>query len=123
MRSVELAVYADTLAAEAAALNARLERARGQLRQAAIEREAGHALPDEIVARLIRLGLLGAAARATQSAAELEATRLDLAAVERLQTWVEAELAAAASGLSGPREAAATSEAEPERPPRLGAAA
>ena len=123
MRSVELAVYADTLAAEAAALNARLERARGRLRQAAIEREAGHALPDETVARLVRLGLLGAAAHATQSAAELEAARLDLAAVHRLQAWVEAELAAAASGPTGPREAPATGDGEREQPPQLGAAA
>jgi hypothetical protein len=123
MRSVELAVYADTLAAEAAALNARLERARGRLRQAAIEREAGCALPDETVARLVRLGLLGAAAHATQNAAELEAARLDLAAVHRLQAWIEAELVAAASRPKGPREATAIGEPEPDQPPQLGAAA
>jgi hypothetical protein len=123
MRSVELAVYADTLAAEAAALNARLERARGRLRQAALEREAGHALPDETVARLVRLGLLGAAAHAAQNAAELETARLDLAAVHRLQAWVEAELLAAANGPNGPREATAIGGTQPDEPPQLGAAA
>jgi hypothetical protein len=40
MRSVELAVYADALAGEAASLSARAERPRSRLRQAAIERRA-----------------------------------------------------------------------------------
>ena len=40
MRSVELAIYADQLAGEAASLAARAERARSRLRQAAIEKRA-----------------------------------------------------------------------------------
>jgi len=40
MRSVELAIYADTLAGESASLAARAERARSRLRQAAIEKRA-----------------------------------------------------------------------------------
>jgi hypothetical protein len=58
MRSVDLAVYADSIAAEAAALCARLERARRRLRQAAIEREARLALPADAVRRLEQLDLL-----------------------------------------------------------------
>jgi hypothetical protein len=96
MRSVELAVFADALAAEAAALNARLERARGRLRRAAIEREAREALPGEVADRLRRLGLLGT--EDTVEAAELEATRLDIVAVEWLQSWIEAQLATASGG-------------------------
>src|SRR4029077_1082742 len=39
-RVVELAVYADALAGEAASLSARAERARSRIRQAAIEKRA-----------------------------------------------------------------------------------
>jgi hypothetical protein len=91
MRSIDLAVYADSLAAEAASLAARLERLRGRLRQAAIEREARAALPAEVVTRLHALGLL-AAGDGPDAAAELDKVRLDLAAVERLQAWIEAQL-------------------------------
>ena len=69
MRSVELAIYADQLAGEAASLAARAERARSRLRQAAIEK------------------------RARAELSELEAA---LEALEELQAWVEAELATAA---------------------------
>jgi hypothetical protein len=91
MRAVDLAVYADSLAAEAAALSARLERARRRLREAAIEYEARRALPDEIVARLEALGLLGTAAR-SRDAAEIADVQAALVAVEQLQVWVEREL-------------------------------
>ena len=72
MRSVDLALYADELAARAATLAARLERARGRLRQAAIEREARRALDETSVARLESLGVLrrqtrGASARRSAS--------------------------------------------------------
>jgi hypothetical protein len=40
MRAVELAVYADALAGEAASRSARAERARSRLRPAAIEKAA-----------------------------------------------------------------------------------
>ena len=40
MRSVDLAIYADALAGEAAAVAARVERARARLRESEIEREA-----------------------------------------------------------------------------------
>jgi hypothetical protein len=93
VRAVDLAVYADTLAAEAAALSARLERARRRLREAAIEYEARHALPAETVGRLEALGLLRAAPYGeTDEIAEAQAA---LRAVERLQVWVEEQLYAA----------------------------
>jgi hypothetical protein len=126
MRSVELAVYADALAAEAAALRARLERARGRLRQAAIEREAAQALAEEVVARLARLGLLGAAEHVARDAAELEAARLDLAAVQRLQAWIESQLAASSDvGAAGDGRGQDGEEVtqEAQLPPQLGAVA
>src|SRR5438093_317795 len=52
VRSVELAVYADDLCAEAAAFAARAERARSRLRAAALEREARRALRGETVLAL-----------------------------------------------------------------------
>ena len=45
MRGVDLAIYADALAGEAASLAARAERARSRLRQAAIEKRARTELP------------------------------------------------------------------------------
>jgi hypothetical protein len=44
VRSVDLALYADVLAGEAASLAARIERERGKQRQASIERAARAAL-------------------------------------------------------------------------------
>jgi predicted transcriptional regulator len=52
MRSIDLALYADELAARAATLAAQLDRARSRLRQEAIEREARRALDEGSVARL-----------------------------------------------------------------------
>ena len=92
MRAVELAVYADALAGEAASLSARAERARSRIRQAAIEKRARRDLTDAAVSRLQALGLLGAidepAARA-----ELRELECAIAALEEPQAWVEAELA------------------------------
>jgi hypothetical protein len=94
MREVDLAVYADALAGEAAALAARAERLRSSLRQAKIERRARNDLPPEVVERLQALGLLcGTDER--RAHAELRELEKSLAAVEELQAWVEAELAAA----------------------------
>jgi hypothetical protein len=91
MRAVELAVYADALAGEAASLSARAERARSRLRQAAIEKRARTELTGVAVERLEALGLLGAidepAARA-----ELRELEAALDALEELQGWVENEL-------------------------------
>jgi hypothetical protein len=91
MRAVELAVYADALAGEAASLSARAERARSRLRQAAIERRARSELTDLTVERLEALGVLGAidepAARA-----ELRELETGLDALEELQGWVENQL-------------------------------
>jgi hypothetical protein len=94
VRSVDLAVYADELAARAGTLAAQLERARARLRRAAIEREARRSLDDAVVARAEKLGLLREAdSRAIRTeVAELSAS---LAAVEELQAWVERRLAAA----------------------------
>jgi hypothetical protein len=93
MRSVELAIYADLLAAEAAALAARLEQARSRLRQAAIEDEAAAALPPAVVGRLRALGVLGGGGEVA-GAAEIQRVTLDLDAVLKLQAWVERELRA-----------------------------
>ena len=93
MRSVDLAIYADALAGEAAAVAARVERARSRLRESAIEREARRELPRETIERLERLGLLRPADERGLSA-ELRRLEGDLAAVEALQAWVESHLAA-----------------------------
>jgi hypothetical protein len=94
MRSVDLALYADELAARAATLAAQLERARRRLRQETIEREARRALDEGSVARLDSLGLLGRPdVRALR--AEIRELGGSLAAVEELQVWVEERLAAA----------------------------
>jgi hypothetical protein len=86
VRSVDLAVYADALAAEAAAVAAHVERERGRLRLADIERAAARELP--VVERLREHGLLR-----TRGDVE-EVIRLEeaLDALERLQAWVEARL-------------------------------
>jgi hypothetical protein len=93
MRSVDLAVYADTLAAEAAALHSRLERERRRLRHAALEHEARRSLPAETVRALERLGILGQPLD-DAGAEEIGEACAALAAVQQLQAWVEAELAA-----------------------------
>src|SRR5690242_10572479 len=93
MRSVDLALYADALAGEAAALGARIERERGRLRRQAVERAAHAELPEAAVERLVELGLL-----ATRGDPErLAALEESLDAVEVLQAWVEARLGRAAS--------------------------
>jgi len=92
VRSVDLAIYADTLAAEAAAVAARVERARARLRESAIEREARRELARETVDRLERLGLLRPADEG-RLGAELRRLEADLAALEELQAWVEVRMA------------------------------
>ena len=61
MRTVDLAVYLDVLAAKHAGLGAQLERSRDRLRQASIEREARRAVGPETSAQLERLGVFSAA--------------------------------------------------------------
>jgi hypothetical protein len=90
---VELAIYADTLAGEAASLAARAERARSRLRQAAIEKRARNELSGAAVERLEALGLLGALDEAAVRA-ELRDLEASLDALEELQAWVEGQLAA-----------------------------
>lgn len=96
VRTVDLALYADALAGEAASLAARAERARSRLRQAGLEREARAALAPSTVARLEELGLLGAA---DERGLREELCRLTGAveALEELQAWVEERLAATAA--------------------------
>ena len=91
MRAVDLALYADALAAKASVVAARLERARDTVRQAAIERAARRTLSPATIERLESLGVLTHAdVRALRAeAADLAA---DLAALEELQAWVEARL-------------------------------
>jgi hypothetical protein len=93
MRSVDLALYADALAGEAASLAARIERERGKQRQVSIEREARAELTPFAVERLEELGLLATRADAAMIA-ELEES---LDAVEVLQAWVEGALSRAAA--------------------------
>ena len=92
MREVDLAVYADTLAGEAAALAARAERIRSRLRQAKIDRRARNDLPAGTVDRLEALGILGGTDE-LQAHAELRELEESLAALEQLQAWVQEELA------------------------------
>ena len=93
MRSIDLALYADELAARAATLAAQLERARCRLRQEAIEREARRAIGEGSVVRLENIGLLpksdGHAIRR-----EIRELAASVAAVEELQAWVEERFAA-----------------------------
>jgi len=96
VRSVELAIYADALAGEAASLAARAERARSRLRQAAIETRARAELSETAVERLEGLGLLGAIDE-RDVRAELRELEAALDALEELQGWVEAELAEASA--------------------------
>ena len=93
MRSVDLALYADVLAGEAASLAARIERERGKLRQAAVERAARAELSPAAIDRLEELGLL-----ATRGDAELLAgLEESLDAVEVLQGWVDTALSRVAA--------------------------
>jgi hypothetical protein len=94
MRGVDLAIYADALAGEAASLAARAERARSRLRQAAIEKRARGELTEVAVERLEALGLLGAVDE-PGARAELRELEGALDALEELQSWVESELEAA----------------------------
>jgi hypothetical protein len=93
MRSIDLALYADMLAGEAASLAARVERERGRLRQETVERAARAELPAAVVERLEDVGLL----RTRGDPASLAELEEALDAVELLQAWVEARLAAATS--------------------------
>jgi hypothetical protein len=95
VRSVDLALYADELAARAATLAAQLERARGRLRRAAIEREARRVLDDGSVARLESLAVLGRADPG-EIRAEIRELAASLAALEALQAWAERRLFEAA---------------------------
>ncbi len=92
MRSVELAIYADALAGEAASLAARAERNRSRLHQAAIEKRARSEVRRTTIERLEGLGLLGTIDESA-TRAELRELEAALDALEELQAWVEAELA------------------------------
>jgi hypothetical protein len=94
MRSIDLALYADELAARAATLATQLERARCRLRREAIEREARRTLDEGSIVRLERLGILQLA-DPREIRGDLRELSASLAAVEDLQAWVETRLAAA----------------------------
>jgi hypothetical protein len=93
VRTVDLAIYADTLAGEHAALAARAEQARSRLREAAIERDARKHLDPRTVKELESLGILGGIDEGT-ARSELRRLERALAALDELQLWVEARLAA-----------------------------
>lgn len=95
MRGVDLAIYADALAGEAASLAPRAERARSRLRQAAIETRARGELTQVAVERLDALGVLGSVDEPA-TRAELRELEAALDTIEELQAWLEAELASAA---------------------------
>jgi hypothetical protein len=101
MRAVDLALYADELAGRAATLGAQLERARGRLLQAGVEREARRALDESSVARLEALGFLRSA-EPNEIRAEIRELAAGLAAVEALQAWVERRLFEAAEEAAEP---------------------
>jgi hypothetical protein len=92
VRAVDLAIYADTLAGEHAALAARREQARSRLREAAIERDARDHLPAAVVKELEALGIIGGIDERT-ARHELRRLTRALEAVEQLQAWVEGRLA------------------------------
>ena len=94
MRGVDLAIYADALAGEAASLSARAERTRSRLRRAAIEKRARANLTRVATERLEALGLLGAIDE-TAARGELRELEAALDALEELQSWIESELEAA----------------------------
>jgi len=94
MRAVDLAVYADTLAARSAILSTRLERARQRLRQSELEYEARRDLPAETVATLERLGVLERRP-IEPDVREAAGATLELEALHALQAWVESRLCAA----------------------------
>ncbi|HEY7197823.1 MAG TPA: hypothetical protein VH306_11605 [Gaiellaceae bacterium] len=91
MRTVDLALFADALAARAAALETRVERLLDYVRLAALEREAGSALRPATVERLEHLGLLGSVdlREARREVAELGRSP---GAIHELQAWVETRL-------------------------------
>jgi hypothetical protein len=91
VRTVDLAIYADTLAGEHAALAARLEQARSRLREASIERDARAHLPDDAVKELESLGILGGIDERT-ARGEIRRLSQALDALEQLQTWIEGRL-------------------------------
>ena len=96
MREIDLAVYADALAGESAALSARAERIRSKLRQAQIERRARNDLTAATVDRLESLGLLGGIDQRSAHA-ELRELEDSLAALEELKIVGRKR----ASGLTG----------------------
>jgi hypothetical protein len=108
MRTIDLSLYADRLAGEAASLAARIEREHGRLRQGAIERAARGALPPVAVERLEALGLLGTRVDPL-ALAELEET---LDALEALEAWVEEALVRSADVAAGTTRAEAGSARE-----------
>ncbi|MFL5920439.1 MAG: hypothetical protein ACJ75D_03930 [Gaiellaceae bacterium] len=94
MRGVDLAIYADALAGEAASLAARAERARSRLREAAIEKRARRELTQVAVERLETLGVFGSVDEAAMQT-ELRELEAALGALEELQTWLEHERSSA----------------------------
>jgi hypothetical protein len=91
VRTVDLAIYADMLAGEHAALAARLEQAGARLREAAIERDARAHLPEAAVKELESLGIIGGIDERT-ARSEIRRLSRALDAVEQLQSWIESRL-------------------------------
>lgn len=94
MRAVDLAVYADLLAARRLVVSARLERARAEAAEAAIERAAAAALPRATVAALEESGVLAGGSGLERAAREVVRLSSAVAAIDELQAWVEQRLVA-----------------------------
>ena len=94
MRAVDLAVYADALAARRLVVSARLERARADAAEAAIERAATAALPRATVLALEESGVLADRCGLELAACEVARLTRAVAAIDQLQAWVEDRLAA-----------------------------
>jgi hypothetical protein len=114
MRTVDLALFADTVAARAAALEARLDRARDRLRRSAIERNARRSLAPTTVERLEAAGILGASdVRAERG--EVGELAAALTAVRELQALTEARLAEAQAEAGLPSSPGETVPRDPSR--------
>jgi hypothetical protein len=90
MKRIDLALYEERLAGEAAALTAKIEKAKRQQAEYGILRKAAQSLTASQSARLVQL-------LAPNDVLLTNELKADLAAIEALQAWVERELAALAA--------------------------
>jgi hypothetical protein len=114
MRAIDLALFSDVLCARIAAVEARLERARDRIRQAAIHREARKALPPATIELLEDEGVL-VSKDVRDERREIAALAATLTALHTLQRWTEEQLFLAREEVG---RAAEPAEAATRGPPR-----